>query len=59
MQYIHGHGKSPFFRVSRRQRHPSDIERVRERAECLGPHDAKVSDVSIRELGKDAVENVA
>ena len=58
---LHGHGQRPLFRVGARERHPRDVEGMRESPKDLSPHHAKVSDPS--EVGakgrKGTVEYVA
>jgi hypothetical protein len=57
---LHSHGQSPFLRVLARQRHPRDVQRVREGAERLSPHDAEVlCPTAGAELRQRAVEDVA
>lgn len=54
----HGHRQCPLFRVSRGQRHPSDIKRVRERSESLGPDDSKVSNAFTAHFGEYPIEDI-
>ena len=53
------HGKSPLLGIRASKRHPSDVQRMRECAECLRPHDAEILYATpTPELGEDAIENV-
>ena len=58
---LHGHRQRPLFRVGTCQRHPCDVERMREGTKDLSPHDAKVPYASEiwAKRSECAVENVA
>jgi len=55
---LHGHGECSFLRIFARERHPGNIERVRESSKSLGPHNAKVSYALAGHFSENSVHNV-
>ena len=56
--FLHCHGKRALFGVSTGERHPSDVEWMRERAEGLGPDDTKVTGAAIVDLRETTIEDI-
>lgn len=53
-----GHRKSTLLGIGAGERHPRDVQRMRESAKGLRPDNAKVPHIAVVDLGEDAVENV-
>lgn len=58
MNHLHCHSKSAFFGIVAGQRHPGDVEGMREGSERLSPNNSKVSHTTKAKLCKDTVEDV-
>lgn len=54
----HGHGDCSLFGIGTGERHPGDVERMREGSEDLSPDDTEVLGFFLFELGEATVEDV-
>lgn len=57
--YLHSHSESSFLRIVASERHPCNVEGMRESSECLGPNNSEVSHSTETEFSEDTIEDVA
>jgi len=55
---LHGHGEGAFLRIGTCEGHPSNVKRMRESTEHLGPDNTEVAHVAFVGFGEDTVHDI-